>query len=741
MRLFWRRPCGYDSAHSWVLAALGEQRNSLGKWMLSPLTGLDCPSFLVSDRAAVAVEAAVGPPPEKDAGRTLAAAVPAADSAQLDAWGTASKKARGEPTDDDATGWLVVKALEAFRGGAKCPKGTALAEIRISEKLGEGVYGEVRLGVLLATGQRVAVKALKDTSKINFLQEVAFLSRLTHPNVVRLVDVTAQPNMQLIFAYAGPDLQHLLDKGRFDRANWQLAGTQVLAGLAYLHGRLVVHGDLKPGNLAWNQDASVVTILDFGCSLVSLPGYRSCWPVEDVGRDGLEYVSLGYRAIELALGDPCWGQPSDCWSAGVVFTALWGVPGFFRETTAERMVLKIFRKLGSPSGAQLDYFQKLPRFSPQMPVMAAPALASLFPEAPASFLETVQGLLQLCPSDRWTAARAHDFLQSSPWREALTRDLATPETCRGSLSAAAAVPAAVSLGLVKVADQSRFKGSRGEFNLRHGFVDAALLQWLRDGLEGISEWSFAEVAAAKDRFVEMKQKLEICGHLGQSAKRKGLTLNGKDASRPLALRLRAFSLAFKDANKESIAEVDAALKTVISPLSAAKRGRNGNAFLKGDAAKWSFDLGALQVMKSNSRCDPVHYDGGASFLHGGLTLFGERALICRYAEDGLEESPEKELEVLMKPGHFYMGCLCGPEHYVRHRPSRSLLRTESCGDVEVVLLMRSLVFRAARASTQQSGPAPKALWEAVCPAMAECLARTVWVLPPLAACESIAATL
>ena len=93
------------------------------------------------------------------------------------------------------------------------------------------------------------------------------------------------------------------------------------------------------------------------------------------------------------------------------------------------------------------------------------------------------------------------------------------------------------------------------------------------------------------------------------------------------------------------------------------------------------------------------------------------------------------------PGHFYMGCLCGPEHYVRHRPSTQLLPTASCGDVEVVLLLRSRIFRDARSSTQATGPTPLATWSAVAPAVAAALAHARWVLPPLTVCQDVEATL
>ena len=130
-------------------------------------------------------------------------------------------------------------------------------------------------------------------------------------------------------------------------------------------------------------------------------------------------------------------------------------------------------------------------------------------------------------------------------------------------------------------------------------------------------------------------------------------------------------------------------------------------------------------------------------MHAGLTLYGEWSLKCRHFDKPFAADNEqglKELELQMRPGHFYLGCLCGPEHYVQHRPSQALLSTPGCGDVEIVVLFRSRVFRAARGSTQQSGPVPHALRDALAPVMVQCFASLPWLLPSLAACEAVAAT-
>ena len=72
----------------------------------------------------------------------------------------------------------------------------------------------------------------------------------------------------------------------------------------------------------------------------------------------------------------------------------------------------------------------------------------------------------------------------------------------------------------------------------------------------------------------------------------------------------------------------------------------------------AFTYGVLQVMKPSERYGPEHFDGGASLLHGGLTIFGSRHLECKVAASA---AGEEAWEVLpQRPGSFYVATLCVP---------------------------------------------------------------------------------
>ena len=750
LTVYWKEAVKYNAAYAFVKGVLEDHPHGDAKWALVVSTVADTPKR--SPLPAVSVESAAR---EGGSSQDLPQA---AASANILATLTkdlatpppspplqASRRSAGAPPLDppettSLKGWLVVKALEMLRTADTCSKAGLADAVAIgNEVIGEGTFGVVRKGIQESSGVVVALKILKDNKDIQeFLREVSILSKLSHPNVVSLVDVLVRPRLALVLVYAGSTLASALGSGAFTRSAWRDAFQQLLEGLRYLHAQFVVHGDLKPSNVCW--EGGKLTILDFGNSVLCLPGFRSCRPVAGIQPGGLRYITLPYRAIELVLGDTAWETASDCWSAGVILAGMFGVSPLFDAESSIGMAIAIFSKLGSPTVADLPYFERLTLFSSQFPRRDPREVAEIFGEAPpADCTELFSGFMKLTPVNRMTASAAIACMARFAGDSKAASAEAHPA---GGIAPPEAVPpqtsvdeVAVPMMLLSINGATTFAGGRGPCNIREAWLQPTLLAWLAEGLGAAEgDWSWAVKESQKDRWVEFDQKLEVCGHLGpQVGKRPGVTLNGKSASRPLMPRFRAFALAFKRANRLSLDALDDALKSSIRALKKDKVhiGKNGVAFLGSSASDWACDLGAVQLMRANMRQDPVHYDGGASFLHMGVTLFGERSLRLRHK---VGES-EVEANIDMSPGHVYFGCLCGPEHYVQHRPSEKLFESAKLGPVEVVLLLRGRCFRDSRASTQAAGPVPTLLWEALATSVMSSLEKLPWLLPTLSLCR------
>ena len=61
------------------------------------------------------------------------------------------------------------------------------------------------------------------------------------------------------------------------------------------------------------------------------------------------------------------------------------------------------------------------------------------------------------------------------------------------------------------------------------------------------------------------------------------------------------------------------LPRTLADLTDAELGANGQMFLETDPIDWFNKLAVLQVLTTTPRQDPLHFDGGASFLHMTIT--------------------------------------------------------------------------------------------------------------------------
>lgn len=88
---------------------------------------------------------------------------------------------------------------------------------------------------------------------------------------------------------------------------------QLLAGVAHLHDRWVLHRDVKPANVLYSNRGGRVKLADFGLARAfGSPLRPYTQPV----------VTLYYRAPELLLGAAHYSSPVDVWSLGCVMGEL-----------------------------------------------------------------------------------------------------------------------------------------------------------------------------------------------------------------------------------------------------------------------------------------------------------------------------------------------------------------------------------------------------------------------------------
>lgn len=199
---------------------------------------------------------------------------------------------------------------------------------RITRRVGRGGMGSVYLAER-ADGeyrQTVAVKVLhagmlsRDLLR-RFRAERQILAALDHPGICRLLDggATADGRPFLAMEHVdGRPLDRFCDEndlGVEDRVGLLL---KVCDAVSHAHRRLVIHRDLKPGNILVTNDGEP-KLLDFGIAKLLDAGSTAD---EDLRtRTRARLMSPAYASPEQILGRPV-GTASDVFSLGVVLYRL-----------------------------------------------------------------------------------------------------------------------------------------------------------------------------------------------------------------------------------------------------------------------------------------------------------------------------------------------------------------------------------------------------------------------------------
>lgn len=205
---------------------------------------------------------------------------------------------------------------------------------QVVESIGEGGQGYVFRVVDILDPKRTphVLKRIKNVDRLpRFIQEAEALKRLSHPNIVRLVDdglSTQKPYLVMEFCASGALADH---SGRWhdDPSRAMRLFRDICQAVAAAHGAGVVHRDLKPANILLRNPDGPPVIADFGI----------CY-VEDGERHTLTEEAVGprrYMAPELEDGraDRVVAA-SDVYSLGkVLYWLLSGGKDFAREKHRE----------------------------------------------------------------------------------------------------------------------------------------------------------------------------------------------------------------------------------------------------------------------------------------------------------------------------------------------------------------------------------------------------------------------
>uniref|UniRef100_A0A8C2XPR9 mitogen-activated protein kinase n=1 Tax=Cyclopterus lumpus TaxID=8103 RepID=A0A8C2XPR9_CYCLU len=270
------------------------------------------------------------------------------------------------------------------------------------KQIGTGAYGSVCSAINEKTKEKVAIKKLHRPFQSEIFakrayRELRLLKHMKHENVIGLLDVFSSAlsldeiqDFYLVMPYMFTDLSKV--RGHLTEDKVQFLVYQMLCGLRVTPFLLQ---DLKPGNLAVNQDCEL-KILDFGLARstdAEMTGY---------------VVTRWYRAPEVILNWMHYTQTVDIWSVGCIMAEMINGKTLFKGRDYMDQLTQIMKVTGVPGA---EFIQKLDSQEAKNYIKALPRyprkdFSTLFPRASAKGIDLLEKMLVLDGDERPTAELA-----------------------------------------------------------------------------------------------------------------------------------------------------------------------------------------------------------------------------------------------------------------------------------------------------------------------------------------------
>lgn len=258
--------------------------------------------------------------------------------------------------------------------------GQKLGKYELLEKLGQGGMAQVYKARQPLIERFVAIKVmltnLIDSEQFvsRFLREAQRLGQLRHPNIVSILDfdIVEGTHFLVMDFVSGPSLATYLDMRKSLLPVEALKiSSQITSALQYAHGKGVVHCDLKPANVMFQDEThQQVVLTDFGIArMLDATGQAQTSTV--IG-------TPSYISPEAAQGQPLDGR-ADIYSLGIMmYEMVTGAPPFVADT---------------PLSVMMKHLQEPP-----------PNLNTTHPQIPAPYSSIVEKALAKSPADRFRSA-------------------------------------------------------------------------------------------------------------------------------------------------------------------------------------------------------------------------------------------------------------------------------------------------------------------------------------------------
>ncbi len=187
---------------------------------------------------------------------------------------------------------------------------------RLGRRLGGGGVADVFEARDLRLRRRVAVKSCRNAhAPADLVAEAELLAGLSHPGLLTLFDFGYDgPRPYLVLQLAsGGTLRDRLDSGPLTTDRVAEIGLAIADVLSYVHGEGIVHRDVKPANVLFDEEGECY-LADFGIACPSgdpeskVRGTAAYLAPEQVSGDEIgpaaDVYALGLVLLECLTGEP-----------------------------------------------------------------------------------------------------------------------------------------------------------------------------------------------------------------------------------------------------------------------------------------------------------------------------------------------------------------------------------------------------------------------------------------------------
>lgn len=229
--------------------------------------------------------------------------------------------------------------------------------------IGQGSFGCVYLALHAVTGELLAVKQVEtpspgansqnDSRKKSMIEalkrEISLLRDLRHPNIVQYLGCSSSPEYLNIFLeyVPGGSVQTVLNSyGALPEPLVRSFVRQILTGLSYLHGKEIIHRDIKGANILVDNKGTI-KISDFGISKKLEASNILSGANNNKHRPSLQ-GSVYWMAPEV-VKQTSYTRKADIWSLGCLVVEMMTGTHPFPDCTQLQAIFKIGGAKAAPT--------------------------------------------------------------------------------------------------------------------------------------------------------------------------------------------------------------------------------------------------------------------------------------------------------------------------------------------------------------------------------------------------------